>query len=274
VRDSVPPMTLTACRWVGASLLVMPFAWRPIRQDMPVLRAHWRIVLTLALLGVAAFNTLLYLGVHYTTASNALLIQASTPPIILAMAWFCRGERTTPPRLLATALSLAGVIVVVAQGSVYTFLHMALNVGDILVLIASVCWAAYTLLLPQRPATHPLTFLAVTFLIGAICVIPLAAMEMARGEHISWSQGAIGALLYVAFFPSVVAYVFYTRGVSLVGGPTAGQFINAMPLVGALLAVLLLGETLAAYHFVGMAMILAGIIWFARSAKSPPEAVA
>ncbi|MDX3910982.1 MAG: DMT family transporter [Sphingobium sp.] len=274
VRDSIPPMTLTAFRWVGASILVMPFACRPIVRDMPVLRAHWRMVLALGLLGVAAFNTLLYLGVHYTTASNALLIQASMPPIILLMAWLWRGERTTLSRLLATALSFAGVIMVVAQGSIYTLLHMTMNFGDILVLIASVSWAAYTLLLPERPQTHPLTFLAVTFLIGVACVVPLTVLELARGARILWSPAAVGAILYVALLPSVVAYVCYVGGVSLVGAAVGGQFINAMPLVGALLAVLLLGERLVTYHLVGMAMILFGIIWFARATRRPPEAVA
>jgi drug/metabolite transporter (DMT)-like permease len=272
VRDSVPPMTLTAFRWVGASLLVMPFAWRPMMRDMPLLRAQWRIVLVLGLIGIATFNTLLYLGVHYTTASNALLIQASTPPMILLMGWLLLGERTTLSRLLATGLSMAGVLVVVAQGSVHMLLHLTLNVGDILVLIASIAWAAYTVLLPRRPDVHPLTFLAVTFLIGVVCTLPLAVWEVAHGARVVWSPGIAGALVYVAVFPSLIAYVFYVRGVSLAGAAAAGQFINAMPLVGALLAVLLLGERLAAYHFAGMAMILGGIIWFAREANRQPAA--
>ncbi|MES1986403.1 MAG: DMT family transporter [Pseudomonadota bacterium] len=264
VRDSIPPMTLTACRWVGASLVVMPFAMHHIRRDWPVLKAHWRMVLLLGLLGVAAFNTFLYLGVHYTTASNALLIQASTPPLILIIGWMLNGERTTTQRLFGTLLSMAGVGVVVAQGSLQTLLHMKLNMGDILVLIASIAWASYTVLLPRRPDVHPLAFLTVTFLIAAACVAPLAAWEIAEGARIVWSPGAVGAIAYVALVPSVIGYICYTRGVALVGSAVSGQFINAMPLVGAFLAVLLLGEKLALYHSIGMAMILAGIVWFTR----------
>ncbi|WP_223262846.1 DMT family transporter [Sphingobium sp. SCG-1] len=274
VRESVPPMALASFRWVGASFILLPFAWTHVRADLPLLRTRWKIVLILGLLGVAAFNTLLYLGVHYTTASNALLIQAAIPPIILLMAWLGQGERTSLPRLAATLLSMLGVLVVIARGSFDTLMHMTLNRGDILVLIAALSWAAYTILLPKRPEVHPLTFLAVTFLIGAVCVVPLAIWEFLRGARILWTPGSIGALLYVATFPSLLAYVFYVRGVSLVGSAVAGQFINAMPLVGALMAVLLLGETLAGYHLVGMAMILGGIIWFAQAPNPPREAAA
>lgn len=274
VRDSVPPMALASFRWVGASLILAPFAWEPVRTDLPVLRARWKIVLILGLFGVAAFNTLLYLGMHYTTASNALLIQAAIPPIILLMAWLGQGVRTSRTRLCATMLSMAGVVVVVARGSFDTLMHLTLNRGDMMVLIAAFSWGAYTILLPKRPNVHPLTFLAATFLIGAMCVVPLAVWEFVRGARIIWTPGSVGALLYVATFPSLIAYVFYVRGVSLVGSTVAGQFLNAMPLVGALLAVLLLGETLAGYHLVGMAMILGGIVWFARAPNPPREAAA
>ncbi|RVT41206.1 DMT family transporter [Sphingobium algorifonticola] len=265
VRDDIPPLTLAALRWIGATAILLPFAVGPGRRDWPVLRDHWQIILVLGLSGVAAFNTLLYLGLGRTTASNALLIQASTPPFILLIAWMLEGQRTSVARLVGTALSMAGVMIVVTQGQVETLLHLRLNVGDIFVLIASVLWAVYTVLLPRRPDLHPLSFLCATFVVGVAVVTPLAAWELSHGARIVWTPMAIGAAFYVALFPSVIAYVFYTRGVSLVGGAVAGQFINAMPLVGALLAVLALGEPLAAYHLVGMATILLGIIWFTRT---------
>lgn len=264
-RDSVPPLTLAALRWIGATLILLPFALQHIRRDWPVVRIHWRIILVLGLTGVASFNTLLYLGLGYTTASNALLIQASTTPLILLMAWLLERQRTSAPRLAGTALSMSGVMIVVVQGQLETLLHLRLNAGDILVLVASVLWAAYTVLLPRRPDLHPLSFLGLTFIIGVIVVTPLSAYELWQGARIVASPMTAATILYVTIFPSIIAYVFYTRGVSLVGSSVAGQFINAMPLVGALLAVLLLGEPLATYHVVGMAMILAGIIWFART---------
>lgn len=264
-RDSVPPLTLAALRWIGATLILLPFALPHIRRDWPAVRSHWRIILVLGLTGVASFNTLLYLGLGYTTASNALLIQASTTPLILLIAWILERQQTSVLRLMGTALSMAGVMIVVVQGQLETLLHLRLNAGDLLVLVASVLWAAYTVLLPRRPDLHPLSFLGLTFIIGVIVVTPLSVHELRQGARIVASPMTAATIAYVTIFPSIIAYVFYTRGVSLVGSSVAGQFINAMPLVGALLAVLLLGEPLATYHFVGMAMILAGIVWFART---------
>jgi drug/metabolite transporter (DMT)-like permease len=267
VRDVVPPLTLALVRWSGALALVAPFARRPLIADFPVIRTHWRVVLLLGLLGIAAFNALLYSGVHFTTATNALLIQAAIPPLIAAFGFTLFGDRTGAGQVGAMLLSLAGVIIVVCAGDPRILLHLKIGLGDGLILGASAVWALYTVLLRKRPAVHPLSFLAVTFAIGVIAMAPLAVLEWDLGRVVVWGPTALGAMAYVAVFPSLAAYLLYTRGVDLIGAARAGQFVNLMPLFGAVLAVLLLGEPLRGFHLLGGGLIVAGIAAFAMAGR-------
>jgi len=212
---------------------------------------------------VAMFNALLYTGVHFTTATNALLIQAAIPPLIILFAFLLFREKTGLRQLGAVALSLAGVLIVVSRGDIEVLLHFRIGLGEALVLAAVAVWALYTALLRLRPMVHPLSLLSVTFAIGVLLMAPAAAFEAWGGERVVWGAGALAAMAYVAVFPSVVAYLMFNRGVELIGAARAGQFINLMPLFGAVLAVLLLGEPLAAYHLIGGALIVAGVVAYA-----------
>ena len=266
-RDLVPPFTLAFLRWSGALVLAAPFALRTLPADLPALRKHWPILLVLGLLGVAAFNALLYSGVHFTTATNAVLIQASIPPLIALVAFGLFRQPTNARQIGAMLLSMTGVVIVVCRGDPAVLLHMKVGLGDALILIASASWAFYSVLLRKRPAVHPLSFLACTFAIGVAAMAPLALMEAASGRHVVWGAPAFSAVAYVAVFPSVVAYLLYNRGVDLVGAARAGQFINLMPLFGAMLAVALLGEPLRGFHLLGGGLIVAGIAAFAMAGR-------
>lgn len=266
-RDLVPPFTLAFLRWSGALALVAPFALRTLPADLPVLRKHWRMLLLLGLLGVAAFNALLYSGVHFTTATNAVLIQASIPPLIAVVVFALFGQATSARQIGAMLLSMTGVVIVVCRGDPTVLLHLKIGLGDALILTASASWAFYSALLRKRPAVHPLSFLAVTFAIGVLAMAPLSLMEISVGRHVVWGAPALSAMAYVAVFPSVVAYLLYNRGVDLVGAARAGQFINLMPLFGAGLAVLLLGEPLRGFHLLGGGLIVAGIAAFAMAGR-------
>lgn len=266
-RDLVPPFTLALARWSGALLLIAPFAWPAVRADAARLKAHWRIVLLLGLLGVAAFNALLYSGLHYTTATNSLLIQAAIPPLIAAFAFALFRDLTNRLQIAAIALSMTGVVIVVCQGDPNVLLHLKIGLGDALILIAAAAWALYTVLLRKRPAVHPLSFLACTFAIAVAAMAPLAVLEAVQGRAVVWGAPTLGSIAYVAVFPSLVAYLLYTRGVDLIGPARAGQFVNLLPLFGAVLSVLLLGEPLHGYHLLGGLFIVGGIAGFAAAGR-------
>ncbi len=260
VNGVIPPFTLALVRWCGALVILLPFAWRHVRADRQGLVSHWKAVLLLGVTGVAAFNAFIYSGLHFTTASNGLLLQAAIPALVLLFNRLFFRDRASALQIVGVTLSMLGVAVIVLRGDLAAIARMRLNFGDFLVLCGVACWALYTTLLRLRPDCHPASFLTATFAIGAIAMAPLAAMEMAGGATIPLRADVLGAFAYVALFPSLVAYVLYNAAVKNFGPAPAGQMITLMPLFGAGLAALLLGEALFRFHIIGMVLILGGIV--------------
>jgi drug/metabolite transporter (DMT)-like permease len=260
VRDDVGPFTLAFVRWTGASLVLLPFALRPLARDWAAIRRGWWPILLLGLLGVAAFNALLYSGLKHTTATNALLLQAAVPPAVILFDRLFFGVRATPWQAAGVLASVLGVMMIVFEGDPTAALRLHFGRGDALVLISVLVWALYTVFLRLRPDISLVSFIATTFFIGVLAMAPLAAWEWRAGQPLVWSPQLGGAFLYVALLPSLLSYFIYNHATAIVGPARAGQSITLMPLFGALLAAGLLGERLHAFHFAGMVLILAGII--------------
>ncbi|MGZ3195577.1 MAG: DMT family transporter [Croceibacterium sp.] len=259
VRNDVDPMTLAFVRWAGASLILLPFALRPLRRDWPAIRKAWKPVLVLGLLGVGAFNALLYSGLRYTTATNGLLLQAAIPAaVVLFDRWFF-GVKSPLLQNLGVVGSILGVAVIVFEGDPARALRLHFGFGDALIMAAVVVWSLYTVLLRLRPAISSTSFVAVTFLIGALAMAPFFAHDLISGEHIAFTPKVLGAFAYVAVLPSIVSYFIFNAATQTVGPARAGIAITLMPIFGAFLSAALLGEKLHVYHFAGMALILVGI---------------
>ncbi len=259
VHEDIPPMTLAFVRWTCASLLVLPFAAKSAWRDRAAMIGQWKIVLALGLLGVAGFNGFLYVGLGFTTATNALLLQASLPALVVLLDRLIFGTRANPFQVLGVGISILGVIAIVFRGDPAAAMQLHFGIGDVLVLCAISVWALYTVLLRLKPASAPESFVLVTFVIGALAMAPFALAEWHAGRVVHWSMPVVAAFAYVSIFPSIISYFIYNWATAKVGASRAGQAITLMPLFGALLSALLLGEVLHPYHLVGMAMILAGI---------------
>ena len=258
----IPPALFTAVRWGGALALMLPFAWGGLGRDWPVLRARWRMVVVFGVLGIVAYNSLVYRGLHDTTAVNALLLQSATPLLTLVAALLLFGERPSGRSVAAIVVSIAGVVVIAAQGSWAELLQLRVNPGDGLVLMAVAAYAAYGVLLRLRPAVAPLSLLAAAVAVGVVILVPLAWGEFAAGARLVVTPFSVLSLVYAAVLPAFVSYLFYNRGVELVGAAWAGQSMHLMPAFGIVLAVVFLGERLHPFHAVGMGLIGAGL-WMA-----------
>src|SRR5688572_5672165 len=193
VRFDVPPLTLAFVRWFGASLLLLPFAVAPLRRDWPAIRAAWKPVLVLGLLGVGAFNALLYSGLRYTTATNALLLQAAIPALVVLFDRLFFAVRSARLQTAGVACSTLGVLAIVFEGDAAKAMTLHFGLGDVLVLASVLVWALYTVLLRLRPGIAPASFVAATFIIGAAAMAPLAIGEWLAGETIRWGPRVWGA---------------------------------------------------------------------------------
>ncbi len=264
VHESMPPVALAFCRWFGGFLVVIGLAWPHVKRDWPQLWRHWPMMLLLSATGIAAFNTLVYVGLGSTTALNGLLEQSTMPVVILLCSLALFGERPSVRQMAGIAVSLAGVVVIITHGEFWALGRLALNRGDLWIFAAVVAYSVYSALLRRRPLVHPLSFLAATFALGTAMLLPLLLWEGAAGATPRFETATVLAVLYVAVFPSVLAYFFWNRGVEIVGANRAGQFVHLMPVFGSALAILLLGEEFHGFHAAGAALIFTGIVLATR----------
>jgi len=260
MHDVIPPVAMAYWRWLGGFILVLAIGgWRHAREDWPILRRHWPILFVLAAFGVGAYNTLAYIGLRTTTAINASLLQSAMPLIILACTFVLFGERPSLRQVIAVCVSLLGVALIGAHGSLETLSSLSVNPGDLWIVLGMVVYSIYSALLRRRPAVHPLSFLAATFAIGSSLLLPLMIWEYEGGAVLHPTPLALLTLLYLAAFPAFVAYLFFNRGVELIGANRAGQFMHLIPVFGTVLAVLFLGEAFRLYHAAGIGLIAVGI---------------
>jgi drug/metabolite transporter (DMT)-like permease len=260
VHADIPPLALSFWRWAGAFAILLPFAWRQLREQRLLLARHWRVLGLLALLGITNYNTFAYLALQQTSATNGVLLSSVTPVLIVGLSFLLLGQAVRPLQLAGILTSMAGVVVIASGGDPTRLSVLGANRGDLWILLASLDWALYSVCLRWRPAElKPLVFLTAIVGIGLIPLAGLYALEFAQGERFTASAPNLAAIGYVALFPSVLAYVFWNRAVSEMGANRTGQYMHLMPVFGALLATLLLGERLHWYHATGVLLIGSGI---------------
>jgi len=260
LRGDVPPFSLAFWRWVIALTLTLPLALPHLRAQWPLLRRAWRSVVVLGLLGVGGFNTLAYIGLQYTSATNALLLNSFIPIATIALSWAFLNKRLRGSEWLGVLISLVGVMTIVARGELATLAGLTPNVGDLWMLGAVLVWALYTIGLQWRPAgVAPMLLLAAFTSVGVLALAPAYAWEIAQGRLIHPSVATFSGIAYIGTLPSFVGYIFYNRAVGEVGASKASLFIHLMPVFGTLLSAIFLAEIPQVYHLVGIALIFAGI---------------
>ena len=257
----ISPLLLTAARWGLASLILIVLGHRHLVRDWPVIRARAPYLFAMGMLGFAVFNGFFYTALLYTTAINTTIIQAGMPMFIFILGFVFFRSRTTMGQAVGYSLTLCGVAVAALRGEFGRMAEFHINQGDLIMLVAALIYAAYSVALQAKPKIHWLSFLAVLVTAAAVTAIPMALYE-ATTEAFIWPATVTGwsVVAYTAIFPSILAQGFYIRGVELLGGNKSALFLNLVPLFGALLSVMLLGESFLLFHGVALTLVIAGIV--------------
>ncbi len=268
----VEPWTLAFLRWTLAALIILPFAARGLARNAAALLAEGRTIALLGFLGMFICGGLVYVGLHYTTATNGTLIYAGANVLILILEWAFRGRRIGLREAAGTLLALAGVAVVALRGSLDA---LALNPGDVLMALAATSWAIYAVLLKRSSLTAipGMSLFAATMIAGSLLLAPMMLWEMASGPALPHTGKAWLAVLGVALIPSLGAFFGYQYGVRRFGPATMAASSYLWTPYGVILAIIFLGETLHLYHVIGLALILPGVVlatarWPQRPAAS------
>ncbi len=262
VAELIPPVAMSFWRWVIASAILLPFTWKQVLRDWPKIKEAWKIIFFLGLFGIASFNTLLYTAAHSTTALNIALTQSVMPVVIVVISFVLFRDRISLFQLFAITLCTFGAGYIVIHGEWQRLVQLEFVLGDLLMLLAVCLYALYSVLLRKRPDIHPMSFLTTTFAVGVVLLLPLYLWEAQQMPPLQLTRPVVFSLLYVAFCPSILAYLFWNKGIHEVGANRAGLYINLIPLFASLLAILFLGERFQDYHLIGIILIASGLLLF------------
>jgi drug/metabolite transporter (DMT)-like permease len=265
----IPPVTLAFLRWSIAFLIILPFAWKHLARDWGAIRARLGLMILISVTGIGGFNTLQYWALEYTQALNTLLLQSAGPLIVAVWSLILLGVRLTLAQAAGVMVSLIGVLVILLHGDLTTLSSIEFNKGDIIFTVAMVVFGLYSVLTLKRPQIHALSFAAFTFGCGAACLIPLLIWELWARPVMQINTANLLSLFYVAVFPSTVAYLCFNRGVQLIGANRAAPFFHVVPLFGAAMAMVFLGERPHLFHVVGFALVLTGVFVASRKQAKP-----
>ncbi len=255
----VSPFFLTLVRWLIACAVVFPFALPHLKKDKETIKKHFWFLFALGAIGFGLFNNLFYLALNYTTAINVAIEQASMPLIVFFLNYLLFRTRVTAFQLIGFLITLIGVGVTATRGDLLSFSVQSLNIGDLMLLVAIMFYGVYSVFIQKKPDIHLLSFM---FVLGAaaftIC-IPFTAYEVASGRFLWPDLQGWGVIVFAGLFPSLVSQLFWVMGLEKIGSNRGGVFINLVPVFGALLAILILGEKFQTYHAVGLVLVLGGI---------------
>ena len=265
----IPPFSLNFYRWFFAFLILFPFTYKEVINKKDYVFKNLGLFIILGITSITIFNSIVYYSLYYTQVISGILMISTIPVWILFFASFLKIERTNLFQILGVILSLTGVLFIVTKADIQLIKELEFNKGDLSMVIGMLSWAIYSALL--RKKTHPISQLALLEIIiicGFIFLVPIYFIEMSFGNKIVLGLPFILTLGYVVLFPGIFAFLFWIKGIDIIGANRSGVFLHLMTIFGALMAIVILGEKFMFYHFLGAIFIIAGITLSNKSKKN------
>ena len=265
----IPPFSLNFYRWFFAFLILFPFTYKEVINKKDYVFENLGLFIILGITSITIFNSIVYYSLYYTQVISGILMISTIPVWILFFASFLKIEKTNLFQILGVILSLTGVLFIVTKADIQLIKQLEFNKGDLSMVIGMLSWAIYSALL--RKKTHPISQLALLEIIiicGFIFLVPIYFIEMSFGNKIVLGLPFILTLGYVVLFPGIFAFLFWIKGIDIIGANRSGVFLHLMTIFGALMAIVILGEKFMFYHFLGAIFIIAGITLSNKSKKN------
>lgn len=258
---SIPPCQFNFWRWLIAFLAILPFALPHLKEELPVIKAHLRYLSIMAFLGVTLMNAFIYKAGQTAESLNMALLMLNTPIVILVLARIYYGERISPLRLFGMSLATCGIFVLLCRGELRRLLDLDINSGDLWTLGCMTCFALYSLLMRQRShAISAAGFNFTVFGLGLLFALPMTLFELFLNPLPEWNWPVVTGILYSGLGCSALAFWLWTIGIDRIGPVRAAIIYYSLPLFAALMAWIVLDETVNAAQLIGGALILSGIL--------------
>lgn len=273
IAGEVPPMALNFWRWFFAFFIALTWTWTELRRHRALILERWKYLTFIAITSAIGFGALHFVAMHYTTAINGSLFQGMMAICILVSAWIILGDRIGLREAAGVVLGFSGLAFIVTRGDIGVILGLSFNIGDIILLVATMSYSVYAVFLRRAPKELSASALMTAmFGIAAVCMLPLWLVEIyAFDRPLPLTVTSAWSIAYMTICPSVLAQIFWASAVARVGPGKAGYFIYLSPVFGVVLAMILLGEAFRWYHAAGIALIFTGI-WLATKPKRPVAA--
>ena len=256
----IPPLSLNVFRWLSVWLILMPFTYKEIYNNLPIIKKNWLVISFMGLITISTFNSVVYFALNHTQVINAVLVLAAIPAATIIFSSLMNIEKTNIYQLLGLFLSIVGIGSIISNGDIQKIISLNFNKGDVWMLVCVITWALYsTLLKKNKFEFSQFTLIQLMVSAGLLFLIPQLFYEKSIGLEVNFNKAFFIILFYVVVFPAIAAYYCWQKGVEIIGPNRASMFIQLMPLFSAVMAIIIFKEKFELYHFVGAAFIVSGI---------------
>ena len=256
----IPPFTLNFYRWVFAWLILAPFTLPEIIRKKNYILENIGLIIILGITSVTIFNSIVYYSLNFTQVISGVLTISAIPVMIIFFCWLFKIEKTNIYQISGVIFSLLGVVVIIAKADLKNLLNLNFNKGDLWMVFAMFSWAIYSALLRKKKfELSQLSLLQTIISAGLIFLLPTYLIELALGYKVSIHLPFVLTLAYVVIFPGLASFIFWIKGISIIGSNRSGIFLHLMPIFSTILAIIIFKEKFMTYHLIGAILIITGI---------------
>ena len=256
----IPPLTLNVFRWISVWIILIPFTYKEIYNNLTVIKKKWFVISFMGVITISTFNSVVYFALNYTQVINAVLVLAAIPAATIVLSSLMKIEKTNIFQLIGLFLAIVGIGSIISNGNIQKIISLSFNKGDLWMLVCVFTWALYsTLLKKNKFKFSQFTLIQLMVSVGVLFLIPQFFYEKSIGLEVNFNKAFFLILFYVVVFPAIAAYYFWQKGIEIIGPNRASMFIQLMPLFSAVMAIIIFNEKFELYHFAGATFIVLGI---------------
>ena len=257
----IPPFTLNFYRWTFAWLILAPFTLKEIILKKNYILKNIKLIIILGITSITIFNSIVYYSLNFTQVSSGVLMISTIPVMIIFFCWLFKIEKTNIYQILGVVFSLLGVLVIITKADLDVLINLNFNKGDLWIVVAMFSWAMYSALLRKKKLElSQLSLLHTIITAGLIFLLPAYLIELSFGYKVNIGLPFILTLTYVVFFPGLASFIFWIKGISIIGSNRSGIFLHLMPIFSTIMAILIFREKFMIFHLIGAVLIITGII--------------
>jgi drug/metabolite transporter (DMT)-like permease len=258
----IPPVTLSFYRWLTATIILVPFAWKYFAKEWRLVKENFPYFFFVSVTGVSMFNTFVYIAGHYSEAINLALIGTTSSPIIsVILAKVFLKERISFIRITGMIICITGILLLLSKGNFHTLLTFSFSKGDWWILAAAFSFAIYNTMVKKKPAAmNGINFLFVVFGLGTVMLIPFYLYELNTTGGFAVNISTLSVILYLGLGTSVICFLLWNIAISKLGTGRTALFGNLIPVFSSIEAVFILGEKLTWIYYTSFALVITGLV--------------